>query len=971
MIPTVSEQAFPLTNQFSTQSEQSFEGPEYSNPNPSKTVIIAGTIGHSKYIDAIIKAGKIDVSDIEDEWEAFVTKVVKNPIAGCSEALVIAGSMPRGTIYGIYDISEQIGVSPWYFWADVPTEKNTDIYASREQKTQGAPSVQFRGLFLNDEQPGLTNWVSSNWPDAWNGAAGYGHEFYGLVCELLLRLRANYLWPAIWGTILYTDDPLNQPLVYAYEIVLGSSHTEPLMRAQNEFATYYEGPWAYDQNNETIDEYFRYGVQRAKPYVRNSLWTMSMRGSGDTAIEGLGVEVIVEMLETLVHNQREIMKQGLEVDDISEIPQSWCLYKEVQSYKEQGLEVPEDITLLWADDNWGNIRRMPLKNETDRKGGAGVYYHFDYVGDTRDYKWINTIQLEKTVEQMQMAYARQARRIWIVNVGDLKPLEIPISHFLDIAYDADKWDIDSTQDWLQAWIAREFGSKHAKHIASVLTRYGMFAARRKFELVEANTYSVLNYGEAEAVLEQWTRLEADAQAIYDELEERHKPAFFEMVLHPVVGARILHEIYITGAKNNLYAWQKRTAANDMADHARQLLYADANLTKRWNALLDGKWQHMLDQTHLGYDGYWQQPMRNSLPQMTYVQETLVSLAGQVRVGVEASNASIPGDTKFHTNSGNTLTLPPLDPYSAATRYFDVLSAGTETCEWAAAPWEPWVKLSKYNGSVGGEHGDTRVYVSVDWENAPQGPNSTVVNVNVTTPCRGFEKHAYREPIVEVPVTMRSVPNNFTQGFVETDGHVSIEGPHYQSIAKPAKNSNSSVKYHTFSDYGRTLGGVGIVPLDTEKLSVDEAPALEYDMYLFSNYTTANVTLYLSPAQNYLGESDPLEYAVSLFAKGSTPEEPEKVRFVGKTEGANMPEGWGFAVADAVWGVNSGNMTTTGFKVGAEGAYTLRVWCLLPGVVVQKVVVDLGGVRQSNLGPPESFLVGRDEVGERNGTSFVE
>ena len=546
-------------------------------------------------VDKLIRAGKVDVSDIEGEWEAFVAKVVKNPIPGCKEALVIAGSMPRGTIYGIYDVSEQIGVSPWYFWADVPTTKSEEIYVSRDQKTQGAPSVKFRGFFLNDEQPGLTNWVSSNWPNTWNGAAGYNHHFYALVAELLLRLRANYLWPTVWASIVYTDDPFNQPLLHAYEIVLGSSHTEPLMRAQNEFKKYYEGEWAYNLNNETIDDYFRYGVQRAKPYARNSLWTMGMRGTGDTAIEGgLGVDAIIEMLETLVHNQQEIMAQGLGVDDLSDVPQSWCLYKEVQSYIEEGLQVPDDVTLLWADDNWGNVRRLPQANETDRAGGAGVYYHFDYVGGPRDYKWINTIQLSKTTEQMHLAYARKADRIWIVNVGDLKPLEIPISHFFDLAYDAERWGPDSTEEWVTAWAVREFGTEHADHIASIMTRYGMYAARRKYELVDERTYSVINYNEAEAVLDEWKILEKDAQRVHDALPEAVQPAFFQMILHPARGGRILHEIYITSAKNKLYALQKRNAANHLIDRARELLDADADLTGEWDDMLDGKWIHMLD-----------------------------------------------------------------------------------------------------------------------------------------------------------------------------------------------------------------------------------------------------------------------------------------------------------------------------------------------------------------------------------------
>ncbi|KAL1869460.1 hypothetical protein VTK73DRAFT_3075 [Phialemonium thermophilum] len=434
--------------------------------------------------------------------------------------------------------------------------------------------------------------VSSHWPDTPYGA-GYGPGFYSLVFELLLRLRANYLWPAIWGTMFEVDDPANQPLADAYEIVLGSSHTEPLMRAQNEFGHFYQGPWAYNLNNKTIDEYFRYGVQRAKPYARNSLWTMGMRGTGDTAIEGLGVDKIVAMLEVLVKNQRDIISEGLGTR-ITDVPQMWCLYKEVMTYTFQGLQVPDDITLLWADDNWGNVRRLPLRNETSRSGGAGIYFHFDYVGDPRDYKWLNNIQLSKTAEQLHLTYARGADRIWIVNVGDLKALEIPINHFMDLAYDAKTWHVDSTGDWIRAWATREFGPGLAANVTDVVQRFGMYAARRKFELVEPETYSILNYNEADAVLEQWAVLHDDAQAIYDALGEDAQPAFFEMILHPILAGEIIHKVYIGSAKNLWYAGQKRNAANDMINYVLAASADDANLTIRWNNLLDGKWNHMMD-----------------------------------------------------------------------------------------------------------------------------------------------------------------------------------------------------------------------------------------------------------------------------------------------------------------------------------------------------------------------------------------
>ena len=436
---------------------------------------------------------------------------------------------------------------------------------------------------------------STHWQDTPYGA-GYGPAFYSLIFEVILRLRANYLWPAIWATIFEVDDPANQPLADAFEVVIGSSHTEPMMRAQNEFGKFYagQGAWAYNLNNKTIDEYFRYGVQRAKPYARNSLWTMGMRGTGDTAIEGLGVDHIVEMLETLVKNQRQIIVDGLNGTDITTVPQMWCLYKEVMSYIFAGLQVPDDVTLLWADDNWGNVRRLPLVNETQRAGGAGIYYHFDYVGDPRDYKWINTIQLSKTTEQMQMAYARGADRIWIVNVGDMKALEVPISHFFDLGYDAEKWGVDSTAAWAEAWAAREFGSATAKDVADVMMKYAMYAARRKYELIEPWVYSQINYNEANAVLQQWAELVAKAQGIYDKLPAETKAAFFEMVLHPAIAGEIVNKIHIGAGKNQFYAGQRRNAANAVIQDVLAQGAADANLTRRWDALLDGKWKHFMD-----------------------------------------------------------------------------------------------------------------------------------------------------------------------------------------------------------------------------------------------------------------------------------------------------------------------------------------------------------------------------------------
>ena len=381
----------------------------------NRATIIAGTIGKSKLVDSLIQNGKIDVSSTEGQWEAFQTEVVQNPIDGISNALVISGSDKRGVIYGLYDISEQIGVSPWYWFADVPPAKHTEVYALKKRKLQGPPSVKYRGIFINDEQPAITNWINANYPPAKYGP-GFNADFYSRVFELLLRLRANYLWPAEWNNIFALDDPRNSATADEYGIVMGTSHTEPMMRWTKEQSLFLDGEWNWDTNQKNITAFFKEGVLRSKPY--ESLYTLGMRGLGDTASPTL----TAASLRDIVHAQQQLLSEVFDTTNVSSIPQMWCLYKEVGQYFQQGLRVPDEITLLWADDNWGNIQRLPVDDEPNRLAGSGVYYHFDYVGDPRDYKWINTISLQKTWEQMHLAYERQAREIWIVNMGDVKGL---------------------------------------------------------------------------------------------------------------------------------------------------------------------------------------------------------------------------------------------------------------------------------------------------------------------------------------------------------------------------------------------------------------------------------------------------------------------------------------------------------------------------------------------------------------------
>ncbi|KAF3908631.1 hypothetical protein AA313_de0202674 [Arthrobotrys entomopaga] len=560
--------------------------------------IIIGTIGKSAFIDGLIAKGDLDVSKINGTWESYTTTLLLRPSTapGIHKALIIAGSDKRGSIYGIYDVSEQIGVSPWYYWADIPASPHSNIYALEVTRVQTSPSVKYRGFFLNDEQPALTNWVNANFPKGKYGP-GFNHEFHSRIFELLLRLRANYFWPTTWDSMFAVDDPLNQYTADYYGVVMGASHTEPMASSTKEWNTFGNGTWDYSVNAQNIIDFWYKTITRAKPW--ENLITMAMRGNGDTA---LPPGDHISLLEKVIAEQRKILDDVFDIP-VDTIPQMWCLYKEVQGYAQQGLVVPEDITFLWSDDNWGNVRRLPLNNETDRSGGAGVYYHFDYVGDPRDFKWIDTISLALTYQQMKLSYDRGADRIWIVNVGDMKPLETPIDLFFSMAYNMTSVTSIGVNGYLQQYAAKAFGSQYASDIADILSQYSLLASRKKYEDIDSNTFSVISYREAETVLAAWKALSEKADDIYNKLPSSAQPGFFQLVSHKCKAGYIVYDIYINIARNQRYAGERRNSANYLNSYVQQRFQDDYSLQQEWDSMLNKKWIHFMDQTHFGYN-YW-------------------------------------------------------------------------------------------------------------------------------------------------------------------------------------------------------------------------------------------------------------------------------------------------------------------------------------------------------------------------------
>jgi hypothetical protein len=862
-------------------------------------IILAGTVGKSHHIDKLVAAGKLDVEDVIGRWETFSIQIINDPFEGIKQALVIAGSDKRGTIYGIYDISLKAGVSPWYWWADVPAEHKPDLFVLPGRYSRGEPAVKYRGIFINDEAPALTGW-------AYEKFGGFNHQFYENVFELVLRLGGNYLWPAMWGRAFYVDDTLNPKIADEYGIVIGTSHHEPLMRAHDEWRRFGSGRWNYELNEETLKEFWREGIRRMDSY--ESIVTVGMRGDGD---EPMTEGTAIALLERIVRDQREIIEE-VTGKPASATPQKWALYKEVQDYYDNGMRVPDDITLLLCDDNWGNIRKLPRIGDPPRQGGYGIYYHFDYVGGPRNYKWLNTNPIPRVWEQMHLAYRYNARHIWIVNVGDIKPMEFPTQFFLDYAWNPEDMPAQELPEYTKLWAAQQFGEEYAADIAGIITKYTKYNGRRKPELLAPETYSLINYREAETVVVDYDRLADEAEQIYNSLPDSYKDAYYQLVLFPVKACANLNELYVAAGRNRLYVKQGRAAANDMALKVKELFNRDAELTEYFHTqLAGGKWNHMMSQTHIGYT-YWQQPEQNNMPE---VKEIKLPDAAEMGVAVEGSENWWPGD------EGQPV-LPEFDPYNRQEYYIEVFNRGLVPFDYKASSEESFVKIIPGSGIVEKQQ---RLLVSVDWGTAPVGKYS--VPVNITGPSG---TSVIVQAVINNPETLKN--SDFT-GFIESNGYVSMEAEHFtgETDAYP-------VSWLVIPDLGRTLSGVTPLPVTGEaRTPGGESPHLEYNMYLF-NDGEVDVKIYMSPTQNFHNNQG-LRYAVSFDG-----EQPQVI---------NIHKDRTFQD----WEESVRNNITVGesrHTISGPGQHVLKFWMIDPGIVLQKIVVETSGAAPSYLGPPESF-----------------
>ncbi|CAN96921.1 hypothetical protein sce6752 [Sorangium cellulosum So ce56] len=976
-------------------------------PASATEVVLVGTVGNSPIIDQLVAADRLDVSGLTGKWETFVTQIVEQPVEGVDRALVIAGSDQRGTIFGAYDLSSQIGVSPLYWWDDVPAQKKQALFVLPGQHTQGEPKVKYRGFFINDENPATGNWAAKMFgPGKAEGfPGGLNHLYWEKIFEVALRMKANYIWPAVWGRAFAEDDPENHATATRYGIVMGTSHEAPMMQGIEEWNRHVvaaqrdaagtitkagsdpyggTGEWRFSVNSDALKKHWTKGIQRMVDEKIEGVVTLGMRGPGDVSLPPADG---IPLMKNIVESQRKILAD-VTGKDVTTIPQVWTLYKEIQGYWDEGITVPDDVTVVYCDDNWSNMKRLP-KLGKQRAGGYGLYYHFDYVGGGRNYKWVDTILLPNVWEQLHLAYNYGVDRLWVVNVGDFKNEELPLQFFLDYAWNPDRWPVERIGDWERRWTEQQFGSEHADIIADILHSYSLLQSDRKPELTNrkitvdydlmvsapttdvpdpdtaaityddgASPFSLTNYRELESVTEEWEALASQAEFAARLLPEEVQDAYFQLVLYQVKATANLYALRLAGFKNKLYAAQGRAATNDLAAVAEARLQDDLALSYYYNHdLADGKWEGFQTQPHIGYGApgnpSWQQPEHqyNNIQEFIWPELVSIEVPEAAELGV-----AIDGSSNFWTAAGagdGTAVTPELPAFSRyqtqPEQYIEVFNRGREPLEytidvalpvecptgWAAnTPCPPWLNVYPSQGVVDKE---VRATVRVDWVMIPTNQTFPVdVPITVTGSDGSSVVVTAR---VEDPRQVAWKPNRF----IEANGYVSMEADHFSRAI-----GTDDVEWKVLPDIGRTGSGVTPFPVTAEAQEPGAAsPRLEYDMHLTSS-GPVNVYVYVSPRNNFQNWAEGLQYGVS-FDDGPV----QKVNTSHAVElNGNGNKIWERHTSD------NANIMRTKHTIAAAGDHTLKVWMVHPGVIVQKIVVDAGGMKESLLGPPESYWMGK-------------
>ena len=894
--------------------------------------VIVGTVGGSALIRRLSEAGKIDTAPLEGAWERYLIQTVANPLPGIRKALVIAGSDRRGAAYGLFTLSELIGVSPWYWWADVPVKKHAALHVDAPPTYSQTPSVRYRGIFLNDEDWGLTPWASQTFePERGN----IGPRTYAKVCELLLRLKANYLAPAMHPvSTSFNQIPENKLVADTFAIVMGSTHCEPLLlNTASEWDTQTMGPWNYDKNKKGINRVLTQRVRENSPY--ENVYTLALRGLHDGAMSTtLPMHEKVRMLQQALLDQRRILAENID-RPVETVPQAFTPYKEVLEIYSNGLELPDDITIVWPDDNYGYMKRLSGVREQRRTGRSGVYYHVSYLGVPHSYLWFSTTPPSLMYEELRKAYDTTADRLWLVNCGDLKGSEMQVSLFLDMAWDIGRFTADNVVTYPARWLAGIFGEAYYDPLEAMTREHLRLAFPRKpeymgwgyhwnrfdhnCEQLTDTDFSFTNYDEAQRRLEAYRQLGARAEALLHEIGDEARPAFYQLVYYPLRGAELMNRMTLGGQRNRWYARQGRAATNAVRDEVQRCYDSLQVITRGYNSLLGGKWNHMMSmrQNYDGVSAYF------NLPHLA-----THDAAGAPRLALQVAGEDVTGARAFHA-------LPAFDNYLRRTYPVEIYNRGGGTLAWTAHASEPWVVLSKSAGKTADEE---RITVGIDWEKAPSG---NAVSAQIV-----FRAGEQSEKVLVSLFNPTAPSRAELRGiYVENNGCVSIP-----AAGCHRGRENDRIKISVVEDLG--IEGPALQLGDpTAPLQIfrsRDVPCAEYDFYAF-DAGSVDVYTYVLPTFPLHADRD--------FRIGENTNTDTKYS-VQIDDGALATPSSSHVEYSQVWFesvLRNCAVNKSTLHIDKPGRHTLRIRVGDPGIVLQKIVLDFGGMKRSYLGPQSTLI----------------
>src|SRR5574344_6243 len=917
--------------------------------NCNKDLIIYGTVGKSSILDDLNKRKLIDLSVIENKNEVYLFKVIENPFENVKSALVIAGSDKRGSIYGLFHLSTIIGVSPLVEWANVIPLKKTQIEISEtDNLVSKEPSVKYRGFFINDEWPACGNWSSKHF-------GGFNAKMYEKVFDLLLRMKGNYLWPAMWSARFSDDGPDEENAKLADElgVIMGASHHEPCCRAGEEYKylrgkdSIYGDAWNFRSNREGITRFWEDGLKRSGKY--ENVITVGMRGEADTAIlANATLKDNINLLSDVLKTQNELIKKHVN-EDLTKVPRMLALYKEVEPYfygdeNTKGLinsEVLDGVTLMLCDDNHGNLRTVPTEEMRNHKGGYGMYYHFDYHGSPFSYEWINTSFLPKVKEQMCAAYDFGIKDLWIVNVGDIATNEFPLSYFLNLAYDYEKFSQKnySTLEYTNQWVAELFPSINEsmqKDISLLLNSYTKLTNIRRTECMNSKVFHPVNYNESDKTLTKINEILTKVETIKANINDENFSAFFSQIYYPVKGTMNVMKMQLIRGKNQWYASKGIMKANSLCSEIKKCLEEDKKLVTAYDAVDNGRWYAMGWSEHIGFT-QWNEE-ENQFPVCSYVNG-----ADKKRISVWI--AGVDSVTSGLSWSKKTLILNDFrNPDVKEAVVYVAGSSEKKVEDYSVKATKSWLKIKKVCDSFDkNECFIDKLIISIDEEKLILDDEKV---------CDLFIKIEDKDaPYAEVRIKVNAEPysDNGKQysknTFIQLDKYVCMEAAHFTKTSSGISLNKIQSDFKELPEYGKTLSAMKVFPV-TEYFSpkLTESPLLQYEFVLDKD-GVYNIDFYLNPSNPATKDN--------YFAFGMELNNEKIVQnIVGKdfVVGDNQ-EPWSSNV------INNIRIKTVKIKA-QKGLNVLKVYAITPCFVLEKIIIhdECEKLPYGYLGPDETFRI---------------